>query len=488
MKVFRSLGIFLLALQFGTGAAVSQTFTAGKWTAITNAPPTGVGHIMLLTDGSVLAINSGCDATGNWYRLVPDKTGSYLNGKWSAAGTLPAGYNPLYFSSQVVPSGAVVVLGGEYNACNSVWTNLGALYSPWTNKWTSLAAPAGWTTVGDAQSTILPNGKMMQANCCTTEEAILTLNAGVPTWTSTGTGKADWNDEEGWTMLPGGKILTVDTYVNGGCCAEGFQIYNPSTGAWTTPSGTTTVNLVDPSSSELGPAALLPNGTVFAVGATTNNAVYTISTGKWATAPKFGSTLDTADGPAAVLPDGNLLIDTSPGVFNTGTKFFEWDGSKLHSVSGPGSNASIDSSYYGHMVVLPTGQVMFTDFSSTVEVYTPAGTPCTGCAPAVTTVAATLTHGSTNNVIKGTQFNGVTQGAYYGDDDQSFTNFPLVRITDSAGNVVYCRTHGWLGGVATGTKVVSSEFDIPASIASGAASLEVVANGIASAPVAVTID
>ena len=188
MKVFRSLGIFLLALQFGTGAAVSQTFTAGKWTAITNTPPTGVGHIMLLTDGSVLAINSGCDATGNWYRLVPDKTGSYLNGKWSAAGPLPAGYNPLYFSSQVVPSGAVVVLGGEYNACNSVWTNLGALYSPWTNKWTSLAAPAGWTTVGDAQSTILPNGKMMQANCCTTEEAILTLNAGVPTWTSTGTG------------------------------------------------------------------------------------------------------------------------------------------------------------------------------------------------------------------------------------------------------------------------------------------------------------
>ena len=289
-------------------------------------------------------------------------------------------------------------------------------------------------------------------------------------------------------MLPGGKILTVDTYVNGGCCAEGFQIYNPSTGAWTTPSGTTTVNLVDPSSSELGPAALLPNGTVFSVGATTNNAIYTISTGKWANAPKFGSSLDTADGPAAVLPDGNLLIDTSPGVFNTGTKFFEWDGSKLHSVSGPGANASIDSSYYGHMVVLPTGQVMFTDFSATVEIYTPAGAPCTGCAPTVTSVAATLTHGSTNNVIKGTQFNGVTQGSYYGDDDQSFSNFPLVRITDSTGKVVYCRTHGWLGGVATGTKIVSSEFDIPAGIAAGAASLVVVANGIASDPVTVTID
>jgi hypothetical protein len=82
----------------------------------------------------------------------------------------------------------------------------------------------------------------------------------------------------------------------------------------------------------------------------------------------------------------------------------------------------------------------------------------------------------------------VTQGAYYGDDDQSFTNFPLVRITDSSGRVWYCRTHGWLGGVATGTKIVSSEFDIPSSIALGAATLEVVTNGIPSASVDVTID
>jgi hypothetical protein len=103
-------------------------------------------------------------------------------------------------------------------------------------------------------------------------------------------------------------------------------------------------------------------------------------------------------------------------------------------------------------------------------------------------VASTLTHGVKNNVIKGTQFNGVTQGAYYGDDDQSYSNFPLVRITDFAGNVVYCRTHGWLGGVATGTKIVSAQFDIPATIALGAGTLQVVTNGIPSASVAVTIN
>jgi hypothetical protein len=232
---------------------------------------------------------------------------------------------------------------------------------------------------------------------------------------------------------------------------------------------------------------LLPNGTVFAAGATTNNAIYTPSTGTWASAPKFGGTLDIADGPAAVLPDGNALFDTSPGVFNTGSKFFEWDGTTLNATAAP-SNASVDSSYVGNMVVLPTGQILFTDFSSNVEIYTPAGTPCAGCAPVIKSVAKTLTHGSKNNKISGTQFNGLTQGAYYGDDNQSSTNFPIVRITDSKGSVVYCKTHSWLGGVATGSKLVSAQFDIPLTINLGAASLVVVTNGVPSKAVPVTIN
>jgi len=239
---------------------------------------------------------------------------------------------------------------------------------------------------------------------------------------------------------------------------------------------------------ELGPMPLLPNGTVFASGATTNNAIYTISTGTWASAPKFGGTLDIADGPAAVLPNGNALFDASPGVFQTGSKFFEWDGTTMNATSAP-SNASVDSSYVGGFVVLPTGQVLFTDFSSTVEIYTPSSlTGCAGCAPTITSVAATLTHGKTNNRITGTQFNGLDAGAYYGDDNQSSTNFPIVRITDSASHVVYCKTHGWLGGVATGSTVVSTMFDIPSTIALGSAQLVVVANGIPSAPKTVTIN
>ena len=488
MKVFRRFGIALLALlAWSSIASAQEPFTAGTWTPTKNAPASAVAHALLLNDGSVL-VNSMFfqNHSDPWYRLVPDKTGSYINGTWSNAGSLPSGYNPLYFASSLLPSGQVVVMGGEYNNGSAVWTTQGALYNPNSKTWTGLTAPSGWTTVGDAQSIILPNGHMMMANCCTTQEAILTLTGTTATWATTGTGKFDDNDEEGWTMLPGGKILTVDAYVPSGCCKMGYQIYDPTTGAWTTPTNNTVVNLVDPSSLELGPMTLLPNGTVFAAGATTNNAIYTPSTGTWASAPKFGGTLDIADGPAAVLPDGNALFDTSPGVFNTGSKFFEWDGTTLNATAAT-SNAAIDSSYVGNMVVLPTGQVLFTDFSSTVEIYTPVGQPCAGCAPTIKTVATSLTHGSKNNKITGTQFNGLTQGAYYGDDNQSATNFPIVRITDSKGSVVYCKTHGWLGGVATGSKLVSAQFDIPLTINLGAASLVVVTNGIPSKAVTVTI-
>jgi len=489
MKVFRTLGIAVLALLvFASIASAQEPFTAGTWTVTKNAPASNVAHALLLTDGSVL-VNSMFfeNHSDPWYRLVPDSTGSYINGTWSNAGTLPTGYNPLYFGSSVLPNGEVVIMGGEYNNGSAVWTTLGALYNPITNSWSKMTAPSGWTTVGDAQSIILPNGHLMQANCCTTQEAILTLSGTTATWAATGTGKSDDNDEEGWTMLPGGKILTVDAYVPSGCCKMGYQIYDPTTGAWTTPTNNTVVNLVDPGSLELGPMPLLPSGLVFAAGATTNNAIYTPSTGTWASAAKFGGTLDIADGPAAVLPDGNALFDTSPGVFNNGSKFFEWDGTTMNATSAP-ANASVDSSYVGGFVVLPTGQVLFTDFSGTVEIYTASGSPCAGCAPTIKSVAATLTHGTKNNKISGTQFNGLDQGSYYGDDNQASTNFPLVRITDSAGKVVYCRTHNWLGGVAQGTLVTTAAFDIPASIHTGAASLVVVTNGIASKARAVTIN
>jgi hypothetical protein len=502
VKVFRTLALASTVLVLSTVAISQEAFTAGTWQAVKAAPPSAVAHMLLLTDGSVL-VNSFFNSihTDNWYRLVPDSTGSYINGNWVSAGAAPAGYNPLYFASEVLPSGQVVIIGGEYNNGSSAWTNLGAIYNPHSNSWTSLPAPTGWSRVGDAQSVVLANGKMMLANCCSTQQALLTSLSPV-TWTPTGTGKFDENDEEGWTLLPNGRVLTVDAYV-GVYSATGTnsEIYTPSTGTWTN-AGSTIKQLWDSSSTcggsnsasyEEGPGILRPDGTVLWTGANRcgagHTAIYNTHNSTWTAGPDFATGLDIADGPAALLPDGNVLLNTSPGIFGTGSKFYEWDGTAMNLTTAP-PHAATDSSYIGNMVCLPTGQIMYTDFSSSVEVYTPSGTYQAAWQPTITTVASTLTHGSNNNVISGTQFNGLSQCAAYGDDNQSATNWPLVRITNVAsGKVVFARTHTFSTmGVATGTKAVSAKFDVPASIGLGASTLEVVANGIPSAAITVVID
>ena len=100
-----------------------------------------------------------------------------------------------------------------------------------------------------------------------------------------------------------------------------------------------------------------------------------------------------------------------------------------------------------------------------------------------------MSPGVPNYLITGTQFNGLTQGAAYGDDFQDATNYPLVRIVNNAtGHVSYCRTHDHSTmGVATGRTQVSTRFDVPSDVEPGASRLYVVANGIPSGPVSVIV-
>jgi hypothetical protein len=476
MKLLRAVIVISAILLSGLGVVSAQT-----WTPLTNQPTFSASTAFILTDGTVMVQDTGAQ---DWWALTPDANGSYLNGTWSQLASLPAGYSPLYYASTVLPDGRLVIIGGEYNFGSPVWTTLGALYNPKTNRWKTLGHPSGWTTVGDAQSVILANGTMMAANCCTTDEAL--LNAKTLTWTSTGTGKADINDEEGWTLLPSGEVLTVDAN-NGNTNSE---IYNPANGSWSS-AGSTIVQLTDPGSHELGPAVLRPDGTVLYTGATGHNAVFNSVTSIWSKAPDFPKVglqqLDIADGPAALLPDGNVLCMTSPGVFNPGVHFFEWNGTSFTAVAKT-PNSPSDTSYYGRMLVLPTGQILLTDGSSDVELYTSTGSPNPAWAPTITHVPATLTHGKTAT-LKGTQLNGLSQGAAYGDDAQAASNYPLVRITNTAtGHVFYARTHNHTSmGVATGSLIVTTHFDVPAGIDLGASHLVVVANGIASNPVSVVI-
>ena len=201
-----------------------------------------------------------------------------------------------------------------------------------------------------------------------------------------------------------------------------------------------------------------------------------------------------ADAPAAMLPDGNVLIAPGPVDSQSACEWvppsvlFEFDGTSLTEVAQP-SFCVAGPFLPRALVALPTGQVLYTNTYNYIELYTPAGTPDASWAPAITTSPATVMPGGTNYSLTGTQFNGLSQASGYGDDYQAATNFPLVRITNNAsGHVFYARTHSHSTmAVATGSATVSTEFDVPAGVETGASTMVVVANGIASSPVAVNV-
>jgi hypothetical protein len=76
-----------------------------------------------------------------------------------------------------------------------------------------------------------------------------------------------------------------------------------------------------------------------------------------------------------------------------------------------------------------------------------------------------------------------------GDEFQTATNYPLVLITNTAsGTAFYAKTHDHSTmAVATGTATVSTNFDVPSNAPTGASTLVVIANGIPSQPVSITV-
>jgi hypothetical protein len=486
MKLLRNFSCVAIVLSVFTAIAGAQS-----WQPLTNQPDFTAGHMLLLTDGTVMVHHEDPnDGYSDWYKLTPDINGSYVNATWSQLASLPSDYGPLFFGSAVLADGKVIVEGGEQNFSQYVWTNMGAFYDPIANTWTNVNPPSGWTTIGDASTVVLFNKTLMLANCCSRQQAL--FNESTLTWTATGSGKFDSNDEEGWTLLPTSNVLTVDAYTdlndpNG----TNSELYNPSSGSWSS-AGSTVVQLWDSHGSyEVGPTVLRPDGTVFATGANGAGAghtsIYNWSAGTWTPGPDFPNGLDIADGPAALLPDGNVLVSASPGIYQLNTYFFEWNGTELISVPRT-PNSPNNSSWYGRMLVLPTGQIMYTDGSNDIEIYTPSGSPYPGLAPSAMLSTAVIGRGS-SFVLFGFKFNGASQAGMYGDDAQQATNYPIVRITNVAtGHVFYCRTHDHSTMAVGYPGPTYTHLDVPSNMETGQSYLEVVVNGIASQRYNVGID
>ena len=469
----------LLVASIAVAGLLAPPARANGWQGLTNLPPFNASTMLLLMDGRVLVSDY---FSVHWWILTPDANGSYLNGTWTQAAD--AHDDRLYFATGVLADGRVIVCGGEYSNSGGSWSPRSEIYDPVADSWTSIPPPAGWSNIGDAPSVVLPDGRYILGSDFDKRTAIFDPVA--MTWSpSADCNDPVSNDEQTWTLLPDGTLLTEECFG-----APQTDLYDPVNDTWIA-LGPTPTNLVN-GGAEIGGAVLLYNGLCFVLGATPHSALYTPAStyagvGTWSAGPDTpvldGAAVDADDAPVCILPSGNLLCALGHD-FDAPTYFLEYDGTQFVRVPDPGNNN--DSPYNGRLLPLPTGEVLYAD--GTVYLYTADGSPDPSWKPAITAVATDLIPGE-EYLLTGTQLNGLTNANSYGDECGVATNYPLVRITNGAsGHVFYCRAHHpSTMGVATGATPVTARFVVPADVETGPSTLEVVANGIASDPLAVVV-
>jgi hypothetical protein len=506
---------------------------AGTW-ADFNAPA-GVNAdlMLLLTDGSVLAHdglrqdNAGNYASGgkNWYRLTPDSNGNYSSGTWSAG--LPMANARQYFACGVTMDGRVYVIGGEdSDAFATDKCVLGEIFDPRTNLWGPMNKPSpqfDWIA-GDVPGCMMADGRVLiGGNPFGVRSAI--WDPATNLWVEAGLGfnpagaqtKQGVCNEETWTLLRDGSVLTVEV-----SNPNNAEKYVPSLDQWVPASATgqtlPVASVAGTNVSEIGPAILLPDGRVFAIGGSGHTALYTNGAnpgdpGSWANGPDFpadaGNPLAPAglftvfDAAGCLLPGGRVICiagrTTSLGAganisyWSSPSTFFEYDpnnaGSPLTQLANqPDTGTSF--TYASALLVLPNGHILYASSQQAIAEYTPDASELAFNAswkPTITACPSAMIVGHTYT-ITGTQLNGLSQANSYGDDQQMATNYPLVRLSNGAGNVAYLRSFNFSTlGVATGGAAVSTSVEVTGNVTPGLWNLVVVANGIPSDPVAVTI-
>jgi hypothetical protein len=522
-------GLFMNRNSIALVAAAMTLLTAapavgvGTWTTVLQTAPEGITTMLLLSDGSVLAQNYAQYNHGvNWYRLTPTN-GSYIQGQWTTNQSMH--YSRLYYSSEVLRDGRVFVAGAEYGT----GTTNAEVYDPVTNGWTIIPVPPGLITTNntlgspgnnqagfiDSSSMLLPDGRVMIAPVAPAG------NGGTVIFDPVANAFIDslfpypspiYNtDEQSWVKLPDQSILTFDeSYTS--------QRFIPSDGlgSWSSDAdvfvGGNPYQVWNVALEEIGPGLLLANSNAFFLGGISNTVIYTpsgnSSPGAWSAGPVIPNGNAVDDGPAAMMPNGRILCAvTSPGyqtnitgtnypVYPVPTWFYEYDpvansfATNVASPTSPGTPGSAENikSFQSRMLVLPDGNILYSDSSARLYVYQPDPTlpPLTAGKPTITGIT-TMVAGVYYS-LTGTLLNGLSAGAAYGDDAQMDSNYPIVRMTNSVtGNVYYARTYNWSStAIQTGGAPESTDFEVPGYVPAGTYSLVVVANGNPSAPVTFT--
>ncbi len=417
--------------------------------------------MMLLPNGKVIAeggVAGSNDTTSRqWYELTPNAQGSYINGTWSQIASMHV--PRLFFASNILPNGNVLVLGGEYagnssgpsqvnSSTSSGITPTGEIYDPATNQWTNITpSPTGY--FGDDPTEVLDDGTVLAGNLFAAQTYLYNpaadpaLGGAGPAWTPT-TGSmldGDRGDEENWVKLSNGNILAYSLWTG----TPEAQMYVQSSGTWV-PAGTVPVSLSS-SQYELGPAFLLPSGKVIQFGAAGNSAVYDPTTNTWAAGPNNPLGYGMDDAPGAMMPNGDVLTIADEG--NTGSSasdhyvppsgIFLYDPNDL--TEGPtgtitqlnppkplATDLQNNPAFIMRMLMLPTGDVLISDGTSdTLWDYNPNGAVNPAWAPTIASITGSGT-ALAPATLTGTQLTGISEGAAYGDDAEMSTNYPIVQL------------------------------------------------------------
>ena len=457
---------------------------AGAWASLENEPDFAASTSFLLTDGRVMVQEEG---TNRWWALAPDAAGDYVTGTWRLLAL--SVHARRFYASAVLADGRVVVAGGEYGDAGGSDIDSAEIYDPFADEWTTIGTP-GWGWLGDASSCLLADGRFLVGSIVDPRCAVYdpTTNQ----W-SAAASKSVSCDEETWTLLPDNTVLAVNTMA-----PPAAERYLPDQDRWVS-SGNTPVELVQSSSAEIGPAILLNDTRTLCMGATGHTALYVhpaaiADLGAWLVGPDIpndnqGRRQKAKDSPATLLPSGNVLLVAGPASddgsdWPSTTNFFEFDATTdtITAIANPPANHTV--AYVARLLLLPTGQVMYTNGSGTVSIYTPAGGPLDAWRPRVTACPTALAPGWSGHLL-----NGMSQAVSYGDDAAQATNYPLVRLTDPvSGRVVYCPTSGHTSmAINRPRETVSTNFTVPAGTPAGQYQLTVIANGIASEPTTVSV-
>ncbi len=481
-----------------------KAFAVGSWVAMANTTNDNFQICLLLPDGTVLAEGSNNNGT-MWYSLSPDSNGHYVNSQWAPRASSSWGHQT--GSTAVLDNGNVFVAGGE----NGNGTNKVEIYNTSGNYWTTAVNPTYFGDIYDGNAMLMPDGQVLiepqHASSGYGNDTFL-FNPNNNSFSQTTGAPLQGIAEATWVKLPNNNTLVIDSDNSdyGGTTSEQ---YDPYTETWIDPQGgvpniwpnfSDTLTNGSYIVSEMGPGFMLPNGNAIFFGGNGVTAVYNPNTAVWSQSATVPQGLAQWDAPGAMMVNGKILVAVSPAgnpfVSPNAvgpTSFFEYDYTANGGQGGftqapnapPGYSQLSGRAGVLFMLDLPDGTVLLSGLGNRCWIYQPDGSPLAAGKP---TIDGVTWNADGTLHLTGTLFNGISGGASYGDDSQMDSNWPLLRFTDSSGNVTYGSTYNWsaIGGVQTGSEVVSTDAHLSPEVdlvSGGTYSLQVVANGIASNPV-----